>query len=260
MITLKSKESCLICGAEVGNLPGAERVSCAYCGKSGEHTAACPEGHFVCEGCRKSDAMKIIETVSFATTSRDPIAIAELLISHPALPLLGCEHAFIAAGALMAGLKNSPYGAGKITDADIREAFDRTARQTGDGSCALTGVCGIVPAVGACFSLFLGCRRGSDREQKITMEAVTAVARAIADLTGPSCCKAYVRTALSTAVNIFADRFGITLPLSKAPIICRHGSLYVQGCREDRCPYYKREATKDIFAEYTQLPVSACPS
>ncbi len=39
--------------------------------------------------------------------------------------MLGCEHAFIAAGALMAALKNSPYGKGKITDADIREVFDQ---------------------------------------------------------------------------------------------------------------------------------------
>ena len=45
------------------------------------------------------------------------------------------------------------------------------------------------------------------------MEAVTRVSRAIADLTGPSCCKAYVRASLPVAVDIFAEKFGIDLEL-----------------------------------------------
>ncbi len=255
----KKHEPCLLCGAELQGLKSPERAACAYCGKSEESAFACPEGHLVCETCRNSGAMKMIDAVSMTTASKDPVAIAELMISHRALPLLGCEHAFLAAGALMAALKNSPYGAGKVTDEDIREVFNRTAHQTGDGSCALTGVCGIVPAIGACFSLFLDSRLGSDREQKITMEAVTAVAQAITDLTGPSCCKASVRAALFVAVNIFAERFGITLPVSKTAVFCRHSSLYVQGCREERCPYYKAES-KDIFADSIRLPMTACPS
>jgi len=69
-------------------------------------------------------------------------------------------------GSSHGGAQELPYGKGKITDADIREVFDRTAKQAVSGYCGLSGVCGISPAIGACFSLFLGARCGSDAEQK----------------------------------------------------------------------------------------------
>jgi hypothetical protein len=159
----------------------------------------------------------------------------------------------------MAVLKNSPYGKGKITNAEIREVLGRTARQAVGGYCGLTGVCGVAPAVGACFSVFLGSRCGSDMEQKITMDAVIRVSQVIAELTGPSCCKAYVRAALSEAVAIFAERFGIVLPVAKTAIVCKDSNRHPHGCREQQCPYY-RKTTGDIFAESIHLPVTSCRS
>jgi len=178
--------------------------------------------------------------------SPDPLEIAERMMSHPSLPMLSCDHAFIAAGALLAALRNSPYG--RITEQEVREVFDRTAKQAHGGYCGLTGVCGIAPAVGAVLSVFLGARCGSDREQRIVMEAVTRVSRVITDLTGPSCCKAYVRAALAVAVPFFAEQFGMVLPLSTSPVVCGHAERHPHGCREAKCPYYRQPA-KDIFAE-----------
>jgi hypothetical protein len=199
----------------------------------------------------------MIEDITFTTRLKDPFEIAELMMSHPALPMLGCEHAFIAAGALLAALKNSPYA--KVTNQDIHEAFDRTAKQAVGGYCGLTGVCGISPAVGACFSIFLGSRCGSDMEQKITIDAVIKVSQGIAELTGPSCCKAYVRSAIAAAAAIFAERFGIILPVAKAAAVCRDSNRHPHGCREEKCPYYHNPG-KDIFAESIHLPVTVCHS
>ncbi len=176
-------------------------------------------------------------------------------MGHHGLPMLGCEHALIAAGALAASLRNSPYA--KITNAEIEEALARASRQAISGFCGLTGVCGIAPAIGACFSVFLGARCGSDTEQKIVMETVIRVSQAIAELTGPSCCKAYVRAALFTAVDIFGERFGIVLPASDAPI-CRHSSRHPHGCREEKCPYYKEEP-KPVL-EGIHMPMAVCGS
>jgi hypothetical protein len=203
--------------------------------------------------------MQMIESVISTTELHDPVSMAELMMGHPSLPMLGCEHAYVAAGALMTALKNSPYGKGKVTDADIYEVFNRTSRQAVSGYCGLTGVCGIASAVGACFSVFLGSRCGSDIEQKITMNAVIRVSQAVAELTGPSCCKAYVRAALSEAVTIFAERFGIVLPAAKTPIVCKDSNRHPHGCREQRCPYYRKPA-RDIFADPIHLPVTACQS
>lgn len=253
-------ENCMVCGSSLEYLGSARDMVCAYCGKIVLGHISCPEGHFICDACHARDAMSMIEAVSVASKAKDPAQLAELMMAHPSLPMLGCEHAFVAAGALMAALKNSPYGAGKIIDQDIREVFARTAKQAAGGYCGLTGVCGVVPAVGACFSLFLGARCGSDTEQKITMDAVTRVSQAITDLTGPSCCKAYVRRSLEVAVNIFAERFGIVLPKGRSPIVCGHSGKHPHGCREEKCPYYTKEETNDILAEPIHLPGMPCHS
>ncbi len=250
-------DNCMICGSRLDYLKAGETMTCSYCRSTSEGHVQCPEGHFVCEVCHNQEARQMIENAVRSTADKDPVRIAELIMSHPALPMLGCEHAYIAAGALMAALRNSPYA--KISDADITEAINRTSRQAAGGYCGLTGVCGIAPAIGACFSMFLGATCGSDREQKITMEAVLRASRAIADLTGPSCCKAYVRAALRSSVDVFAERFGIVLPVSASPTVCRHHDRHPHGCREEKCPYY-RKPQKDIFADSIHLPVSACRS
>jgi hypothetical protein len=188
--------------------------------------------------------------------SPDPMAIAERMMAHPALPMLSCDHAYIAAGALLAALRNSPYG--RITEKDVREVFGRTERQAQGGYCGLTGVCGIAPAVGAVVSLFLGAHCGTDREQRIVMDAVTRVSRAIADLTGPSCCKAYVRAAINVAASVFSETLGIVMPVQNASPACEHAERHPHGCREEKCPYF-RKPSRDIFAEAKFLPgISSC--
>ncbi len=249
----------MVCGSTLEYLHHAENFACAYCGKTEQGHVACPKGHFVCERCHGLDARRMIENVAFTIGDEDPVAIAELMMHHPSLPMLGCEHAFIAAGALMAALKNSPYGKGKLTNADIYEAFERTSKQAVAGYCGLTGVCGIAPAVGACFSIFLGARCGTDNEQRITMDTVIRVSQAVSSLTGPSCCKAYVRTALRETVMVFGERFGIMLPVRDSAIVCRHSGKHPHGCREEKCPYFQKP-TKDIFAESAFVPGTVCTS
>jgi hypothetical protein len=257
MMSPVKTEHCMVCGSPLEYLQQAEQMACTSCGKREGASIKCPEGHFICEACHARDSRKLIEDVTFTTKLKDPVEIAELMMRHPSLPMLGCEHAFIAAGALLAALRNSPYV--KITDQDIQEAFDRTAKQAAGGYCGLTGVCGIAPAIGACFSVFLGSRCGADTEQKITMDAVIKVSQGIAELTGPSCCKAYVRSALAAAVAIFAERFGIVLPVSKTSIVCEDSGRHPHGCREEKCPYY-RKPSRDIFADAIHLPATVCHS
>ena len=245
----------MICGSRLDYLKKAGEMTCVYCRKTELTHISCPNGHYICDACHSRDVMKAVEDISFSAGSRDPVAIAELMMSHPALPMLGCEHAFIAAGALMAALRNALSG--KITQDDIREAFSRTGKQAVGGYCGLTGVCGVVPAVGSCFSVFLGSKCGSDTEQKITMEAVTRTAQAISELTGPSCCKAYVRASLMVAVQMFEEKFGIVLPLEDPAIACKHSGRHPHGCRTDRCPYY-RVSAMDVLADTIHLPVTVC--
>src|SRR5512137_1763577 len=134
MSTGKNTEHCMVCGGKLDYLNEAADLTCTYCGAGLRAHVKCPQGHFVCDDCHGKDARKVIEELALDSKSPDPVAIAELMMSHPALPMLSCDHAYIAAGALMAALRNSPYGA-KIGEAEVREAFARTAKQAHGGYC-----------------------------------------------------------------------------------------------------------------------------
>jgi hypothetical protein len=245
------KEYCRVCGSGLEYLTSAVDAACASCGGAVRSRIRCPQGHVVCDACHGREARRVVEGMVHAETGKDAGGIAERMMAHPAVPMLGCEHAFIAAGALLAALRNSPYG--RSAAQDQREVFERTEQQAHGGYCGLTGVCGIAPAIGAVLSVFLGSRCGADREQRIVMEGVARVSRAITDLTGPSCCKAYVRAALAAAVPFFAEQFGIVLPLQEPSPACSDHERHPHGCREKACPYY-RKPSKDIFAEGRFVP------
>ncbi len=225
----------MVCGLHLEYLNEARDVTCSYCGKIEQGHIRCPQDHYICEACHNQDAMKIIEETAFNTKSVNPFEIAELMMCYPKLPMLGCQHAYIAGGALMAAIKNE--GTKPIKDKEIREVLRRTEKQAHGGYCGLSGVCGIVPAIGACFAVLTGSKCGKDKEQRIAMEAVTRTAQAITDLTGPSCCKAYVRTSLNAAVNYLKESTGIELPPAGL-VDCKFSSSHPHGCRRGKCPYF----------------------
>ena len=238
----KKTEHCMVCAEMLEYLDRAEELRCVYCGRVEQGHIRCPKGHYICDVCHNRDAMRLVEEIAFSTHSGNPFEIAELMMSLPGLPMLGCQHAYIAGGALMAAIKN--YASEGIKNEDIKEIFKRTKSQAHGGYCGLTGVCGIAPAIGACFAVLTGSRCGRDKEQRTTMEAVTRVTRAITDLTGPSCCKAYVRTSLEAAVKYLKESAGSELP-ADGEIHCTYSNKHPHGCREIKCPYF----TGGIYGE-----------
>ncbi len=155
--------------------------------------------------------------------------------------MLGCENAWIAAGALAAAIKNE--GSIKVTDSQIDEVLNRTRKQAIGGYCGLTGVCGIAPAIGACFSVILGAACPKDRETAVTMKVVGRIVNAIAAETGPCCCKNFVRTSLFEAVGLVEQYLNVNLPLPDGTIVCCHAARHPHGCRMEKCAYYKDHTT-----------------
>nr|WP_269819758.1 DUF5714 domain-containing protein [Clostridium carboxidivorans] len=166
----------------------------------------------------------------------NPFEIAEYLMNKDNVPMLGCENAWIAAGALMAALKNN--GSVKVTDEQIVEALRRTKRQAVGGYCGLTGVCGIAPAIGACFSVILGAACPKDQETAVTMKVVARIINRIADETGPCCCKNFVRTAIDESIKAAKEYLTVSLPSNSEAIICTYSSRHPHGCREAKCQYF----------------------
>ncbi len=229
----------MVCGETLEYHGTTRDVVCSYCGRRKSGHITCPAGHFICNTCHNHDALLVIEEVIMTSRECDPIHIAELAMSFPGLPMLGCQHAYIAGGALMAALKNN--GSKNIADQDIREVFSRTRKQAHGGYCGLTGVCGITPALGACASILTGSRCGRDEEQRLTMELTSRVSRVITDLTGPSCCKSYVLAGLEAAVQFLQENLDIDLQATPAAV-CRYVDKHPHGCRLEKCSYYEKSS------------------
>ncbi len=230
----------MVCGAVLEYFSRVRNVTCSYCGKVESGHITCPSGHYICDHCHNRGAMATIQDIAHTSKSKNPFEIADLMLSYPELPMLGCQHAYIACGAFMAAIKNE--GSRDVTNKDLDEVFKRTEKQAHGGYCGLSGVCGIAPAIGACFAVLTGSKCGLGKEQQTTMEAVTRVSRAITELTGPSCCKAYVWGALGAAEDYLRESLGIVFPSHKK-IICSFMHKHPHGCRENQCPYFGGIAT-----------------
>ncbi|MDA8222267.1 MAG: DUF5714 domain-containing protein [Desulfitobacterium hafniense] len=229
-------EHCQICGQALDYLSVGKEVTCIKCRKIEIGNICCPNGHYVCDDCHGKDLFESILSDIETTQEHNPFVIAERLMSHERVPMLGCENSWIAAGAFLAALKNE--GTLKITDNQIREALQRTKKQAIGGYCGLTGVCGIAPAIGACFSVLLGASCPKDQETAKTMNVVGNIVHVIASLTGPCCCKAFVRAALAEASASAKEFFNVSLPASER-IDCTYSARHPHQCRGDKCPYYK---------------------
>jgi Family of unknown function (DUF5714) len=161
--------------------------------------------------------------------------LAEQLMALPELPMLGCEHALIAAGSLMTALKNR--GDLGVTEKHVAEAIQRAERQAISAYCGLSGVCGVVPALGACYSVLVGAQCGKGPETRATMELVSRLAAVTADEAEPGCCKAFVRSCLAETERFLEERLGIPAPESKMTV-CRDVERQPHGCRGPSCAYH----------------------
>ncbi len=229
----------MVCGSPLTYLEYGHEYRCTRCGRVESGHVVCPNGHFLCENCHNKESLRVIREYCLASDSADPFEISEYLINIPSLPMLGCHHAYIAAGSLIAALKNE--GTIRVRDSHMEEVFDRIQRQAISGYCGLTGVCGIVVAMGACVAVILSSKCGSNEEQYLAMDMACSVALAIKELTGPSCCKAYVRSAIDEAVKFFAANFGLYLGGSTNISSCRHIERHPHGCRMELCPYFENK-------------------
>jgi hypothetical protein len=123
--------------------------SCSYCGKSEVADYRCSDGHYVCEECRLSTAEHLVKTTCNHTKETDPLKIANLLMKHPAIPMHGTEHHYLASCAILACMRN--LGLSDIDPAQI-DRVTALARIPPLGSCALWDACGAAIGVGIAFS------------------------------------------------------------------------------------------------------------
>lgn len=237
----RKMENCMVCGSALEYVTKAVEVVCNYCNKKETAYVFCPKGHYVCEVCHGKGAFEAIKGIALSTELKDPLAIAEIMMTHPSVPMLGCEHSYLTAAAFMAALKN--YGKLGVTDEQIIEAMDRTKKISISGFCALAGACGIPIGLAAAFSVITGADCSKDKETSIVFHTMATATGAIANESGPCCCKSFVRTTLGVGYNLAKLHLGTDLPIHREKISCIYVKRHPHGCRASKCSYFPKRAS-----------------
>jgi hypothetical protein len=238
-------ESCRICGGPLEYGEQAVSCRCHVCGREEPAQVSCLRGHYVCETCHGAGFLELMAAYLAASDETSPSRLAEALLTLPGLPMLGCEHAFVAAGATMTALKNR--GDAGVTQAHVDEALQRTGRQAVGAYCGLTGVCGVVPALGACVSVLVGAQCGKGPETRLTMELVGRLAAITAAEADPGCCKAYLRSCLGEFAAFVQERLHLALA-SPEIAVCADVARHPHGCRGAACAYHPGHGVPDPAA------------
>jgi hypothetical protein len=223
---------CIVCGKRLFSPQG--EMQCSYCGEREKADYVCPDGHYVCEGCRLASAEALVKKTCEAAQQNDPMEIALLLMKHPAIPIHGSENHLVTAYSLLAASRNA--GGRKIG----RREFERVARRlkkASHGICGSWGVCGCAIAAGAVTSTLTGATYLSDGERTLAMRVASKTLDEIAEIGGPRCCKAASFVTIRVAAEWFKREIAIPIRISADPKPCVFSRLNAE-CLKGRCPYY----------------------
>ncbi|WP_075864614.1 DUF5714 domain-containing protein [Carboxydothermus islandicus] len=210
---------------------------CALCQRIDWGNIICINGHYICNDCHGQNCLEPIKEFALLTHLEDPRQIASVILSEENLPFLGCENAYVVAAALLGSLKK--YRRFKITEATFDEAFHRIQKQAFGGYCGLTGICGVTVAVGAVMSILLKASCPKNRENSLAMQVAARTAWAIAEASGPSCCRQFVFIGIEVGVNFLRDIYEIYLPLNYK-VSCSEHLKHPRSCSREKCRYYER--------------------
>lgn len=224
------KFECRICGKEL--LRDEVRAECSYCGESEGAHYICPSGHYVCERCRKASAADLVIATCAGTRLKDPVEIANLLMSHTSFPEYGMEHHLIVAAAMLAALRNN--GRAGISKRDVETAVRRMAAVP-DRACGEFGGCGACLSVGCLVSILLKATPVSDRERSDSLRASARALERVAELGGPRCCKQSVYASIEAACGILSAHSDVNL--REGQIRCAFARR-TSHCKGERCPYH----------------------
>ena len=243
-----NKENCLICGAELEYTTTPRMMQCAICGNHFETTAACKNGHFICDDCHIAQGVELIAATCKQTGSKNPIAIMQQLMAQPAIFMHGPEHHVMVGAALLAAYHNC--GA----QFDLPQAIDemvRRGKQVPGGACGFWGCCGAAVSAGIFVSIITEATPLKREEWSLSNLMTARALQAIGTLGGPRCCKRDSFTAAKEAVDFVQEHFAVQMELP-AKIVCGFSPLNAQ-CKKEACPYNKNFAnvSRETFAKNT---------
>ena len=139
------KGICLVCGEPLAYFKEAQDVTCQICGKKETGHSVCVEGHYVCDACHRAGGVEHIMAVCRETDSKNPIRIAQKIMSDKSIYPNGPEHHTLIGASLMAAYRNA--GGDIDLDKALAELQKRSLLVPG-GTCGFWGTCGAATSAG----------------------------------------------------------------------------------------------------------------
>jgi len=200
---------CQFCNQPLKLLPNAISARCMVCGERGRTRTWCTTGaaagaagHFVCEECRGSELMTLVEGLLSQPTSTDPVETFLLLRRAHDFPMHGPEHhALVTAAFLLA--YHRLYG--EPSWPDILDAVQTAATQLPGGTCGFWGACSAGLGLGIAFCTILGSSPTDGGPRSAGHRVVAEMLRRFAGYPGPRCCRRECLVALQAACEMSGE-------------------------------------------------------
>ena len=221
----------MVCGADIAYFKVNETRTCHYCGQAVSANAQCANGHFVCDSCHRTDAVKIIRHICLNSLEADASILMQTIRSHPHFRTHGPEHHSLVPAVILTTMRKAGYN---ISDEQINTGIDRGQTIAG-GACASLGVCGAAIGAGIAFSIFMGATPYDGDKRQTVQQVTQKVLGKIAFYNAPRCCQRDSWIALQEASKLLQNKFSKTFPTGL--IVCEQFPENKE-CIKDQCPLW----------------------
>ena len=236
MVSIKNdlKALCPKCGAEMTRSDLIER-ECIQGKERFVDDEICSKGHYICEGCRRKSASRIIYRKCSESDSMDPIALAMDIMSDKSIRMHDMKHHILVACCLLTAYRNN--GGDIDLDKALRDA-DKRGNWFQPGICGLCGNCGAAASTGIFYSIITNTTPHSKESwSDANMMTATSLTK-IASIDGPRCCKRNTFIAICNACDFVREKLDFTIEYTKE-IECPFSERNEECIGED-CPFHPR--------------------
>jgi len=225
----------------------AEELNCSICRKNSLSNTKCSMGHFICDKCHSLSPVNVIMELCLNSTERNPIRLANDIMTNSMIHMHGPEHHFLVPAVLLTCYHNAIDDTSELGKRLVA-ARGRSSKILG-GFCGFYGNCGAAVGTGIFVSIITGATPLSVEDWRLANLMTSNSLRTIAEHGGPRCCKRNTFLAISEAIDFLERELHVTLPGSE--IKCGF-SRFNKECKLDECIFFKRESEEIVEKNNTR--------
>ena len=223
-------DECLICKAPLEYLEQDILMECAICHQREASKTRCTHGHYVCNECHTAGLEAILATC-LASASKNPVVVAESLMSMSFCHIHGPEHHVIVGAALLTAYANA---GGDVALHEALVEMMRRGKQIPGGACGFWGACGAAISAGMFVSIVTHSTPLATQAWRLSNLMTSKALEQIALHGGPRCCKRDTYLSVLAATEFAETHLGVAM--ERDAIVCSRSHLNNQ-CIGILCPF-----------------------